>query len=137
MQIYIPLCQKFLTKGEIEMSEQISPLDEADADGATEHAVIFDGPLPGDRQARMPASFRPASWRGTLPVDEATGRVGLSLDLEDGETVRVGLDLGSALDVVATLAEALSAHQRRRSQRDRSPGTPSRDVSTPEDGVKV
>lgn len=87
--------------------------------------------------SRIPASFRPAAWLGTLPVDDATSRVGLSVDTEDGETIRLALDLASALNLVATLADSLSAHQNKRSQSDRSSGMLSADVSTPDDGEKV
>lgn len=81
--------------------------------------------------SRIPASFKAARWVGTLPVDEATGRVGLTLGNEGGETFRFSLDLVSALDVVATLADALSAYQRKRSHSETSEGMPSRAGSTP------
>lgn len=85
---------------------------------------------PGEK-SRLPTSYKRASWRGTLPVDAVTERVGLAINVEGGDVLRVGLDLASALDIVATLADALASHQNRRSHSDRSSGMPSAEGSTP------
>lgn len=87
-------------------------------------------------KSRLPAVFQEATWLCTTLVDDATKHVGLGVNVGD-QKVHLRLDLTSALDIVATLAEALSAHQRRRSHSDTSAGMPSSEVSTPEDGEKV
>lgn len=70
-------------------------------------------------KSRLPAVFQEATWLATTPVDDATEHVGLSINV-GGQKVHLRLDLMSALDIVATLAEALSAHQRRRPHSDTS-----------------
>lgn len=70
-------------------------------------------------QSRLPDVFQEATWLGTTPFDAATERVGLSINV-GGQKVHLRLDLTNALDIVATLAEALSAHQRRQPHSDTS-----------------
>ncbi len=111
------------------MSEEVTqPSDEADEK--------FDYDIASPTKSRLPAIFQEATWLCTTPFDDATERVGLGFNI-GGEKVRLRLDLTSALDIVATLAEALSAYQRRRSHSDTSSGMPSSEVSTPDDGEKV
>jgi hypothetical protein len=51
---------------------------------------------------RIPESYKQASWRNTLPVDE--GRLGLAFSLSDGEIIRLNLDVESARHLVETVS---------------------------------
>lgn len=57
---------------------------------------------------RIPTSFNNAEWRGTLPLDIATDRIGLSFDLDDGVTVRLAISSGSARQVINSLSDYLT-----------------------------
>lgn len=65
---------------------------------------MSESSLPG--RGRTPASYLPASWRGTLPVD-AEGRMGISLNMGDGAVVRVALDVASAKGLAETVLQSI------------------------------
>lgn len=48
----------------------------------------------------IPNSYIPAGWRGTLPVHN--GRIGLALNADSGEVIRLSLDIKSAQNIVET-----------------------------------
>lgn len=100
-----------------------------------------------DRVERSIARFTPAeyicaSWRNTLPVDDA-GRIGIGFvtcefsETESGELIRLSLDTQGARAVVETLMKYLEAYADNRSQAIRLGEMPSRDVSTPDAGANV
>lgn len=86
-------------------------------------------------EARIPASFQPARWRGTLPFD-AAGSTGISFDLEDGSTVRLRLDARSVKDVRETLAGGYS-NSLGSTQSQTKPLNPSAPKSVPSEGENV
>jgi len=86
-------------------------------------------------QRRTPKSHRPATWRGTLYVDDNYLEIGISFAIGK-EIVRLSLDLVSAWHVSDTLARALRAHQLR-CQSSSSSGIPSVEGSIPDDGQCV
>lgn len=48
------------------------------------------------RAGRLPASYRPATWRNTTPADVETGLIGIGFDLPDGQVLRLALPLEGA-----------------------------------------
>lgn len=59
-----------------------------------------------DVKSRLPASYKPAEWRCTMPFDAASGRVGVGFDLMDGQTVRLALSLEAVRHVIETLQQS-------------------------------
>ena len=78
----------------------------------------------------IPASYAPATWRNTTPVDPAGPFVGVGFDLDGGSIVRLRLPAKAARDLAETILAFLADHEAR-SQDDRSRGMPSVDVSCP------
>ncbi len=58
----------------------------------------------------LPASYRPAAWHCTLPVDRAIGRLGIGFTDGEGNVVRLAVDLVSAQSLVASLQRNLHSH---------------------------
>lgn len=80
----------------------------------------------------LSSSFLRAAWRGTTNTDGEL--IGISLDLADGRVERFALDVGSALMLAESIIEYAGNHGRRTSSHaDSSSGSPSVDVSTPEE----
>ena len=82
-------------------------------------------------KTRIPTSFNNAEWRGTLPLDISTDRIGLSFDLENGETTRLAISSRSARQVINSLSDYLTP------QSSISSGNPSSDVSCSPGGENV
>lgn len=59
-------------------------------------------------RSRIPASYQPAAWRNTLPVDYATQRLGVGFTLESGEVVRLSLDVLTARSMAETVLDYLN-----------------------------
>ncbi|MFN4328321.1 MAG: hypothetical protein ACK4FF_05540 [Limnobacter sp.] len=79
-----------------------------------------------DVKSRLPASYKPAEWRCTMPFDAASGRVGIGFNLQEGQTVRLALSVQAIRDVIETLQPYLHlCHS------DISSEIPSSDVSCP------
>ena len=66
-------------------------------------------------------SFTPATLRGVTRVNEESERLGISVNIEDGEPIRFTLDVTHALKLVSAVSEVLAAFQTTRSQSDLSP----------------
>lgn len=79
--------------------------------------------------SRIPASYQPAGWRNTLPVDVATQRLGVGFTLASGEVVRLSLDVVDARGMAESVLDYLSS-----SQSPISSGIPSDAVSYPPEG---
>lgn len=84
-----------------------------------------------DASARLPASYRPVTWRSTTPVDPASRQIGVSFQQEDGTVVRVAFGLDCARHLGQSMADYLE-----RFQSSMSSGIPSADVSIPREGVE-
>jgi len=82
------------------------------------------------------AKFTQATWRSTTPVDDDSLQIGVAFDIKDGEVLRLRLPVSGATSFCESAMEYLNAHRARVHSRQ-SPGIPSVDVSTPEDGLKV
>lgn len=82
------------------------------------------------------AKFTQAAWRSTTPVDDDSLQIGVAFASEDGEVLRLRLPISGAASFCESALEYLNAHRTRVHSRQ-SPGIPSDDVSTPEDGRKV
>lgn len=61
------------------------------------------------RAGRLPASYRPATWRNTTPADGETGLIGVGFDLPDGQVLRLALSLEGARHLAETLTDYLDA----------------------------
>jgi len=55
-------------------------------------------------KSRIPASYLPASLRCTLPVDDATNRIGVAFNLPDGQVLRIALDEKNAKAICTLLS---------------------------------
>lgn len=85
--------------------------------------------------SRIPSSYRPATWRGTLPCD--AGETAVSFNLGDGSVLRLRLPVDSALHLAESLADYLveaGYAVRTNSQSRSSSGSPSVDGSMPDEG---
>lgn len=83
----------------------------------------------------MPDIYKPASWRNTLPVAGEKEEMGIGFDLENGEIVRLCLDLTCARHLSESIAEFLANYER--SQPAKSHGRSSLPGSMPHDGQYV
>lgn len=55
--------------------------------------------------SRIPKSFKPASWRGTLPVEPQTREIGVSFNPATGDVIRLRLCEEDAQNLVETIVE--------------------------------
>ncbi len=76
----------------------------------------------------IPASFRPAAWRGTTKAS-ADGYIGVSFDEASGEVIRLKISVESAKQLRDSLAFYLSIFQS-----ERSGEIPSSPGSIPDEG---
>lgn len=79
---------------------------------AAEFAATMAASLHGENSAgasRLPDSYRPATWRGTTPVDTASGELGISFDTSDGKTVRFRLSVTAAEHLIGSVKGFLDA----------------------------
>lgn len=86
----------------------------------------------GIEAGTIPDSYHPAEWRGTIPADKNTSRIGVAFDVGDGTVLRLSISQVSAKHLIETLSDYLAC-----SHSEMSAGMPSSDVSKPPGGVKV
>ena len=84
--------------------------------------------------SRIPASYVPATWRGTLPQDPGTGELGLSFGVA-GTTVRLRLAAADARHIAETLTSYLRSPAG--TQSPTSPDMPNAPRSAPSAGENV
>lgn len=96
-------------------------------------AALRVDPADDGRAALLKDAVR-ATWRGTTAVNPATGReIGISFDTPNG-VVRLELDVDGARQLSESVRDMLQAHQERTNSHSfKKRGSPSVDVSTPEE----
>lgn len=88
--------------------------DQEDGELVGARAVIAAG-HDGVAGSRIPTSYRPARWRGVLPVDPACNELGLSFIIahpegEESEIVRLRLPVGDALTIAELIVHSSAVH---------------------------
>lgn len=80
--------------------------------------------------------FDLATLRCTTPVADETREVGMAFEKRNGEVIRLRVPIADMAALTADALEYMAAHRSRVHSRQ-SPGMPSVDISTPDDGMKV
>lgn len=70
----------------------------------------------------IPASYKPAKWRGTLPAD-SSGSVGISFAMENGDVARLRLSKACVAHVRETLGSTRLGAEQQGGNRMATPST--------------